>query len=78
MAQPVLTAEQQAQAAELVEVLRPRMEQLLLGMAQRMVAHQDAPFGQPEFDLRDLLHQAGADALATCLREKKTATSAPV
>lgn len=71
-----LTAEQQAQAQQLVETLRPRIESFLSQMAEMLVANQDTPFGQPEFDLRDLLHRLGADALQACLTEKKTVTRA--
>lgn len=77
MALPPLSAEQQAQAQELADQLRPRLERLLQQMAQQLVANSDAPFGQPEFDLRDLLHQAGADALQACCAQKKTATTGP-
>jgi hypothetical protein len=73
-----LTDEQQAQAQTLVETLRPRLESALQQLAELLVAHHDAPFGQPEFQLRDLLHRLGADALQTALAEKKTAITAPV
>jgi hypothetical protein len=69
-----LTEAQQAQAEQLVEALRPSVEALLQQMAQRLVANQDKPFGQPEFDLRDMLHRFGAEALQAALAEKKTAT----
>jgi DNA-directed RNA polymerase specialized sigma54-like protein len=69
-----LSDEEQAQARQLVESLRPRAEAFLEQMAQLLVANQGAPFGQGEFDLRDLLHRFGADALEASLAEKKTAT----
>jgi hypothetical protein len=69
--------QQQARARELVEALRPRVEQLLRDAASQLAACRDAPFGANEFALRDLLLQAGADLLETSLREKKTATKAP-
>lgn len=72
-----LTAEQQARAQELVEALRPRLEAFAQEMAQQLVANEDAPFGQPEFELRDMLHRLGADALQASLLGKKTATQAP-
>jgi hypothetical protein len=72
-----LSDQQQARARELVEALRPRVEQLLQDAASQLAAHADAPFGANEFALRDLLLQAGADLLEASLREKKTATKAP-
>jgi len=65
-----LSQAEQAQAQQLVDSLRPRVEALLQEMAQHLVANQDQPFGQPEFDLRDLLHRFGADALQAALAEK--------
>ena len=70
MKQP-LSEEQQGQARQLVEALRPRAEDFLVQMAELLVANSDAPFGQPEFDLRELLHRFGADALQAALAEKK-------
>jgi hypothetical protein len=69
-----LDEQQQAKARRLVEALRPRLEGLLLDMAEHLVANEDKPFGQPEFDLRGLLHRFGAEALQASLAEKKTAT----
>jgi hypothetical protein len=71
-----LSEEQQGEARQLVEALRPRVEAFLEQMAELLVANQSAPFGQPEFDLRDLLHRLGADALQASLAGKKTATRA--
>jgi hypothetical protein len=70
-------SQQQTRARELVEALRPRVEQLLQDAASQLAAHADAPFGANEFALRDLLLQAGADLLEHSLRQKKTATKAP-
>lgn len=72
-----LTAQQLIQAQQLVASLRPRLEATLQHLAELLVANHDAPFGQPEFDLRDLLHRLGAEALQAALAEKKTATTAP-
>ena len=57
-------------ARQLVEALRPRAEDFLAQLAELLVANQGAPFGQPEFDLRELLHRFGADALQAALAEK--------
>jgi hypothetical protein len=77
MPRSTLSDEQQARAGELVEALRPRVEQLLHDAAAQLAANQDTPFGANEFALRDLLLQAGADLLATTLARKKTGTLAP-
>jgi len=77
MSRPALTPEQQAHARELVQALRPRLEQLLRDAADQLAANQDTPFGANEFALRDLLLQAGADLLQAAVAEKKTATKAP-
>jgi hypothetical protein len=77
MTRPVLTQEQEARARELVEALRPRVEQLLRDAASQLAACPDAPFGANEVALRDLLLRAGAELLEASLREKKTATTAP-
>jgi hypothetical protein len=50
----------------------------LLAIARSLVANEQRPFGAAEFQLRDLLLQAGAKALEVSLaQKKKTATRAP-
>lgn len=73
----ILSEEQRIEAQQLVEAMRPRAEVFLQEMAEHLVANQKTPFGQPEFDFRDLLHRFGADALEASLSEKKTATKTP-
>jgi hypothetical protein len=78
MGQPQLSEKQQGEAERLVEVLRPRSEELLRQVAQLLVANPGAlSFGSTEFALRDLLHCAGADFLETSLAQKKTDTKDP-
>jgi hypothetical protein len=75
MGLPPLSEEQQAEVQRLVEVLRPRSEELLRQVAHLLVANPGArSFGATEFQLRDLLHSAGADLLETSLAQKKTDT----
>jgi hypothetical protein len=75
MGLPPLSEQQQAELQHLVEVLRPRSEELLQQVAHLLVANPGArSFGPAEFQLRDLLHSAGADFLETSLAQKKTAT----
>ena len=75
MGLPPLSEQQQAEVERLLEVLRPRSEELLRQVAHLLVANPGAQsFGPTEFQLRDLLHSAGADLLETSLAQKKTAT----
>src|SRR5260370_40717206 len=75
MTRTPLSERQQAQAEELVDALRPRMERLLEEVAALFAATADThPFGPTEVALRDLVHAAAADLLQAALREKKTAT----
>jgi len=69
-----LSEQQQAVADDLVEALRPRMDQLIQDIAGLFAATAHShPFGATEFALRDLVHDATADLMTTALREKKTA-----
>jgi hypothetical protein len=72
-----LNPQQQDKVRELVETLRPRLEQLLHETAAQLAANLDTPFGANEFRLRDLLQRAGADLLTAALAQKKTATTDP-
>lgn len=73
MGRQALTAEQQVRQQELVQALRPRVEQLLHDVAGQLAANLDRPFGANEFALRDLLLKAGSELLQEGLRGKKTA-----
>ena len=78
MGLPALSEEQQAEVQQLVEVLRPHSEDLLQRVARLLIANPGAKsFGATEFQLRDLLHDAGADLLEAALAEKKTAMRGP-
>jgi hypothetical protein len=72
-----LSQHQQDKVSELVELLRPRLEQLLHDTAAQLAANLDTPFGSNEFVLRDLLHRATADLFAVALAQKKTAMTDP-
>jgi hypothetical protein len=75
MGLPPLSEQQQAEVQRLLEVLRPRSEELLQQVAHLLVANPGArSFGPTEFQLRDLLHSAGADFLESSLGQKKTDT----
>jgi hypothetical protein len=74
-----LTAEQEAKAQELATKITQDIAPEVLRMARLLVGKDTRhTFGQTEFQLRDLVHQAGAKALEISLGEKKTATKAPV
>jgi hypothetical protein len=72
-----LTAEQEAQAEELATRITEAIAADVLRVARLLVSKDTRhTFGQTEFQLRDLIHRAGAKALETSLTEKKTATTA--
>ncbi|MBY0228167.1 MAG: hypothetical protein K2W96_02685 [Gemmataceae bacterium] len=77
MATPGKSPEEQAQVQKLAETLRPLVDDLVRRVASLLVETRDAPFGKPEFDLRRLLHRAGAQAFALSLSQKNTAAGAP-
>ena len=73
-----LTAEQEEQAQELAREITQAIAVDVLRIARLLVSKDTRhTFGNTEFQLRDLLHQAGAKALQTSLAQKKTATKAP-
>jgi hypothetical protein len=75
MTRTPLSQPQQAQADELTDALRPRLERLVQEVAALLASKADThPFGPTEFALRDLIHAAAADFLHTALAQKKTAT----
>jgi hypothetical protein len=76
--QDQLTPEQEAQAQELAALVAEAIASDVLQVARLLVSKKTKdPFGQTEFQLRDLTHQIGARALEISLAQKKTATSAP-
>jgi hypothetical protein len=73
-----LTLEQEAEAQELAQRVTAAIAADVLRMARLLVSKDTRhTFGQTEFQLRDLLHDAGAKILETSLAQKKTATTAP-
>ena len=72
-----LTPEQEARAQQLATDLHQALTDEVLAIARSLIAHEQRPFGQAEFQLRELLLQAGAKALELSLAQKKTATTAP-
>jgi hypothetical protein len=72
-----LSPEQEARAQQLAADLHQALGDEVLHIARSLVANEPHPFGLAEFQLRDLLLQAGAKALELSLAQKKTATKAP-
>ncbi len=74
-----LTAEQEAEAQRLTDLVLDRTRDELLQINRLLVSKPDHQLlGQTEFEVRDRVHQIGAHALETALQErKKGATKAP-
>lgn len=67
----------EAQAQDLAARIHQRVEDDILALA-RLLVRKDDPnlFGETEFQVRDLVHRMGADAMEEHLK-KKTATKGP-
>ena len=79
MADMPLTAEQEAEAQRLRELLRAAFAAEAEHLARLLASKPDAQLlGKTEFEVRDAMHRLGAKALETALRErKKGGTAAP-
>ena len=70
--QEPLSSEQEAQAQELAAQISAAIASDVLALARLLVSRTGKhTFGQTEFQLRDLVHRAGAKALETSLAQKK-------
>jgi hypothetical protein len=70
--QPQLSAEQEAEAQRIYQVLKQTAEQDLMGLARLLASKPDRQLlGQTEFEVRDRVHQIGAKALEAALQERK-------
>jgi hypothetical protein len=73
--QQPLSPELEAKAQELLARLRPQADSDLLALARLLVSKPEHEiFGDTEFQVRDIVHHLGAQALETHLAQKKTAT----
>ena len=73
---PNLSVEQEAEAQALAQRIRELAEEEFLQIARLLVSKPDGEiFGETEFQIRDIVLQAGAKALQERLRQKKTATT---
>jgi hypothetical protein len=67
-----LTADQEAEARRLAEVVALKTKEELLQLARLLVSRRDDQlFGETEFQVRDLVHQIGARAIETAVNERK-------
>ena len=72
MADPTLTAEQEAEAQRLAEIIAQKAKEEALRIARLLVSKADHDLlGATEFEVRDRVHAIGAHALETALRERK-------
>lgn len=77
--QPQLSAEQEAEAQRIFQILKGTTDDDLLALARLLASKKDRDLlGQTEFEVRDRVHQIGAKAIQTVLNErKKGGTKAP-
>lgn len=72
MDQVELTAEQEAQAARIADVILGAMRVDALAMARFMASRQDSELlGESEFRIRDRCHALGARVIDAALSERK-------
>lgn len=72
MKELVLTLEQEAEAKRIRATLRATMEKELENVSRLLASKPDRQLlGQTEFEVRDIVHRIGAQALATALNERK-------
>jgi uncharacterized protein (DUF305 family) len=76
MSQP-LTQQQEQEVRQLAQAIAEAASQEFEQLARTLVGSGDAPFGQPEFAIRDILLRVGAKAYQRHLEQKKTATKGP-
>lgn len=69
---PQLSAEQEAEAQRIFQVLKRTTDDDLLALARLLASKKDRDLlGQTEFEVRDRVHQLGAKAVETALSERK-------
>jgi hypothetical protein len=74
-----LNAEQEAQAQRLAATIAAKTQEEVLRMTRLLVSKKDHEiFGETEFQIRDIVHKIGANAIEAALNErKKGATKDP-
>lgn len=64
--------EQMAEIKRMTEVIMDAIQEDITAIARLMVSKDNSQLlGKTEFELRDLVHQAGAHALAAVLEDRK-------
>ena len=72
MADIQLTAEQEAEAARIAEIIKRKVDEEVLRMARLLASKPDAELlGKTEYEIRDRVHEIGAFAIETALEERK-------
>lgn len=72
VATPSLTTEQEAEAQRLAQILMDKTKEEILNITRLLVSKPDRDLlGQTEFQVRDLVHKIGAQAIETALNERK-------
>lgn len=72
VAAPELTAEQEAEAQRLAQILLDKTKLEVLKITRLLVAKADRDLlGETEFQVRDLVHKIGAQAIETAVNERK-------
>ena len=69
---PVLTTEQEAEAQRLAQILLEKTKQEVLKITRLLVSKADRDLlGETEFQVRDIVHRIGAQAIETAVNERK-------
>lgn len=72
VASPSLTAEQEAEAQRLAQILMDKTKEEVLQITRLLVSKPDRDrLGETEFAVRDLVHRIGAEAIQTAVNERK-------
>jgi hypothetical protein len=70
--QPPLSAEQEAEAQRIFQVLKRTSDQDLMALARLLASKPDRELlGKTEFEVRDRVHEIGAKAMEAALEERK-------
>lgn len=69
---PSLTTEQEAEAQRLAQILMDKTKEEVLNITRLLVAKADHDLlGETEFQVRDIVHKIGAQAIETAVNERK-------
>lgn len=72
VASPSLTAEQEAEAQRLAQILVDKTKEEVLNMTRLLVSKPDRDLlGETEFQVRDIVHRIGAEVIQTAVNERK-------